>query len=255
MPKRDAGAADMTDGGGGPWSGILTSDEVQVYERLGYWRTEREPGVAPALVLVDLENNFTGDRPEPILDSIRRYRYSCGPHAWESLPQIRRLLDAARAAGLPILYTRGAEDPPDATADERRDGREIVHVVAPAPGERVFEKRAASAFYAGGLLPYLVHARVDTLLVCGCTTSGCVRATVVDGVSHGFRTVVVAECVFDRAVLPHRVNLFDMAAKYAAVWSLGRTLDWLRLTADVGASRPPVPSAGSAAAATADSSG
>ena len=213
------------------WSGILSPEEVQVYERLGYWRTVREPGVAPALMLVDLENNFTGDRPQPILDSIRRYRYSCGQFAWDSLPQIRRLLDAARAAGLPILFTRGAEDPPDATADERRDGREIVHVVAPAPGERVFEKRAASAFYAGGLLPYLVHAHVDTLLVCGCTTSGCVRATVVDGVSHGFRTVVVAECVFDRAALPHRVNLFDMAAKYAAVWSLAGTLDWLRALA------------------------
>lgn len=214
-----------------PWSGILSPEEVQVYERLAYWRTVREPGVAPALVLVDLENNFTGDRPERILDSIRRYRYSCGEHAWASLPQIRRLLDASRAAGLPILFTRGAEDPPGATADERRDGREIVHVVAPAPGERVFEKRAASAFYAGGLLPYLVHAHVDTLLVCGCTTSGCVRATVVDGVSHGFRTVVVAECVFDRAALPHRVNLFDMAAKYAAVWSLAGTLDWLRAMA------------------------
>lgn len=236
------------------WSGILSSEEVEVYERLGYWRTLREPGVAPALVLVDLENNFTGDRPEPILDSIRRYRYSCGGQAWDSLPQVRRLLDASRAAGLPILFTRGAEDPPGATADERRDGREIVHVVAPAPGERVFEKRAASAFYAGGLLPYLVHTHVDTLLVCGCTTSGCVRATVVDGVSHGFRTVVVAECVFDRAALPHRVNLFDMAAKYAAVWSLAGTLDWLRaLTA--GASRRPVSRAGGAAATSSHSSG
>ena len=213
---------------GGPWSGILSPEEVQVYDRLGYWRTSRDPGVAPALVLVDLENNFTGDRPEPALESIRRYRYSCGQHAWESLPHIRRLLDASRAAGLPVIYTHGADDPVDATPDERRNGREIVELVAPAAGERVFEKRAASAFYAGGFLPHLIHAHVDTLLVCGCTTSGCVRATVVDGASHGFRTVVVAECVFDRAELPHRVNLFDMAAKYAAVWSLADTLEWLR---------------------------
>jgi nicotinamidase-related amidase len=213
---------------GGLWSGILSPDEAQVYDRLGYWRTSRDPGVAPALVLVDLENNFTGDRPEPILESIRRYRYSCGEHAWDSLPHIRRLLDASRAAGLPVVYTRGADDPEDATPDERRDGRQIVRVAAPAEGERVFEKRAASAFYAGGFLSHLVHARVDTLLVCGCTTSGCVRATVVDSASHGFRTVVVAECVFDRAALPHRVNLFDMAAKYAAVWSLADSLEWLR---------------------------
>jgi nicotinamidase-related amidase len=212
----------------GTWSGILSPEEVKVYERLGYWRVSRPPGSAPALVLVDLENNFTGDRPEPILESIRRYRYSCGQDAWESLPRIRRLLEASRAAGLPVLYTRGADDPEDATQDERRDGRQIVRVVAPADGEPVFEKRAASAFYAGGLLQHLIRARVDTLLVGGCTTSGCVRATVVDAASHGFRTVVVAECVFDRAALPHRVNLFDMAAKYAAVWSLDETLEWLR---------------------------
>jgi nicotinamidase-related amidase len=225
--------------GDGLWSGILSPDEIHVYERLGYWRTSREPGIAPALLLVDLENNFTGDRPEPILESIVRYRYSCGRQAWESLPYVRRLLDASRAAGLPVIYTRGADDPPDPTEDERRDGRCIVDVVTPAAGERVFEKRAASAFYAGGFLRHLVRARVDTLLVCGCTTSGCVRATVVDGADHGFRTVVVAECVFDRAALPHRVNLFDMAAKYAAVWSLNQTLAWLQARrAEEGPRRP-----------------
>ncbi len=212
---------------GGPWDGILSPEEVQVYDRLGYWRTARDPGGVPALVLVDLENNFTGDRPEPILESIRRYRYSCSPHAWQSLPSIRRLLDVARAERLPVLYTRGADDPSDPTPDERRNGREIVVPVAPAAGEPVFEKRAASAFYAGGFLPHLIRAHVDTLVVCGCTTSGCVRATVVDSAAYGFRTVVVADCVFDRAALPHRVNLFDMHAKYAAVWSLADTLAWL----------------------------
>jgi len=210
------------------WSGILSPEEVQVYDRIGWKRPSRQPGAAPALLLIDLENNFTGDRPEPILDSIGRYRYSCGPHAWESLPHIRHLLDASREAGIPILYTRGAEDPPNPTPDERRAGREIVDPLTPAPGERVFEKRAASAFYAGGLLPHLIHTHTDTLLVCGCTTSGCVRASVVDADAYRFRTIVVAEGVFDRAVLPHRVNLFDMAAKYAAVWPLARTLEWLR---------------------------
>jgi maleamate amidohydrolase len=209
------------------WSGILSPDEVEVYDRLGWWRSARQPGAAPALVLVDLENNFTGDRPEPILESTRRYRYSCGPYAWASLPHIGRLLTAWRAAGLPLAYTRGAEDPADPMPDERRNGREIVAPVAPAPGESVFEKRAASAFYAGGFVPSLIQAHVDTLFVCGCTTSGCVRATVVDSAAYGFHTVVVAEGVFDRAALPHRVSLFDMHAKYAAVWSLADTLVWL----------------------------
>jgi maleamate amidohydrolase len=210
-----------------PWEGLLSPDELEVYEQAGYWRRSREPGAAPALLLVDLEHNFTGDRPEPILQSIRRYRNSCGEHAWQSLPQIRRLLEAARAAELPILYTRGAEDYPDASPDELRDGRHIVRVVAPAADESVFTKRAASAFYADGLLAHLVRKRVDTLVVAGCTTSGCVRATVVDSASHGFRTVVPHECVFDRALTPHRLNLFDMHAKYALVCSLAETLEWL----------------------------
>jgi len=212
---------------GGPWDGVLSPEELEVYEQVGYWKRPRPLGTSPALVLVDLEINFTGDRPEPILDSIRRYRYSCGRHAWESLAHITRLLQASRSAGLPVVYTRSAEDPQDASADERRNGRQIVGAVAPAAGEPVFEKRGASAFYASGFVAHLVRAGVDTLIVCGCTTSGCVRATVVDSAAHGFRTLVPIECVFDRAMTPHRVSLFDMHAKYAAVRSLDDTLHWL----------------------------
>jgi maleamate amidohydrolase len=210
-----------------PWEGLISPEELEVYKQAGYWRRSREPGVAPALLLVDLEHNFTGDRAEPILQSIRRYRNSCGEYAWQSLPQIRRLLEAARAAGLPVLYTHGAGDYPDATPDELRDGRHIIPVVAPAPDERVFPKRAASAFYAEGLVSHLIRKRIDTLVVAGCTTSGCVRATVVDSATHGYRTVVPHECVFDRALTPHLLNLFDMHAKYALVCSLADTLRWL----------------------------
>ena len=93
----------------------------------------------------------------------------------------------------------------------RRSSPELT----PAPGELVIRKRQASAFFGTELAGWLHYRGVDTLLVAGCTTSGCIRASVVDGVSHNFRTVVLTDCVGDRAIGPHEANLFDMGQKYA----------------------------------------
>jgi nicotinamidase-related amidase len=119
-----------------------------------------------------------------------------------------------------------------------RDGPwiEIDPRVAPLAGELVFEKLAASCFFGTGLDTRLRALGVDTLVVTGCTTSGCVRATVVDASSHGFRTIVVEEAVGDRAVVPHFVSLFDMDAKYGDVVPADQATAYLR-----------DPSAGSAA--------
>ena len=87
----------------------------------------------------------------------------------------------------------------------------------PEPGEPVFGKQAASAFFGTSLISFLLGASVDSLIVTGCVTSGCVRASVVDAVSWGFRTIVPAECVGDRAAGPHDSNIFDMDSKYADV--------------------------------------
>jgi maleamate amidohydrolase len=91
----------------------------------------------------------------------------------------------------------------------------------------VFEKQAASAFFGTSLIAFLQAANVDSLIVTGCVTSGCVRASVVDAVSWGYRTVVPAECVGDRASAPHDSNMFDMDSKYADVVSLDETLRML----------------------------
>ena len=87
--------------------------------------------------------------------------------------------------------------------------------LAPARGEHVVRKQGASAFFGTSLAAWLTQRRADTVVVAGCTTSGCVRATVVDAMQHNFRTIVATDCVGDRALGPHEANLFDMGQKYA----------------------------------------
>ena len=97
----------------------------------------------------------------------------------------------------------------------------IVTAVTPRQGELVIRKTQPSAFFNTGLAAWLAWRQVDTLVVAGCTTSGCVRATVVDAVSHNLRTIVPVDCVGDRAIAPHRASLFDMDQKYADVLDSG----------------------------------
>jgi nicotinamidase-related amidase len=195
----------------------LSGEERAVYERAGYHRAFGLGG-RPALLIVDVEYNFTGDSDEPALDSVSKYPDSCGPAAWQAIPGITRLLAVARAAGIPIVYTHGLPRA-DAPGTPRR-GTDIIDEIAPRKGEYVVAKPAASPFHATGIAQHLAASGVDTIVHAGCTTSGCVRAGVVDAAAHGFRNAVVEEAVFDRAVLPHQVSLFDMDAKYADVISL-----------------------------------
>jgi maleamate amidohydrolase len=140
------------------------------------------------------------------------------------------LLDAFRARALPVAFTRVvyADDGSDGgvfalkvprllVLTERHPASQIVPELAPRPGELVIRKTQASAFFNTGLAPWLVQQGVDTVVVAGCTTSGCVRASVVDAISWNFRPIVARDCVGDRALAPHEANLFDMAQKYADV--------------------------------------
>ena len=138
------------------------------------------------------------------------------------------LLRAAREAGLPVAFTRVvyAADGSDAgvftrkapgllALTEESEGSQIVPELAPRPGEHVIRKTQPSAFFGTDLAAWLLGRGVDTLLVAGATTSGCVRASVVDAMSYNLRTIVVRDCVGDRALGPHEANLFDMEQKYA----------------------------------------
>jgi nicotinamidase-related amidase len=211
----------MTDAAG------IDPDAPEVYARSGIGGRVGF-GSRPALVVVDLQNGFT-DPESP-----------SGSNLDGVMAATARLLAAARAARLPIAFTAVRFHPSlrDGTTwlrkmpgmDNLVEGSswsEIDSRVAPLGDEPVWAKRAPSAFFGTPLHPFLVSEAVDTLIVAGCVTSGCVRATVVDAYTCGFKTIVAEEAVFDRAQVPHVANLFDMAMKYADVEPSARVLDYL----------------------------
>lgn len=206
-------------------------------------------GRKPALILVDLYRAVFGDRPEPLLEAIKTWPSSCGMAGWNAVPHIQRLLGAAREAKIPVVHItmladsgmlgwmeaahrdapgRAAGTTDEAAQERKRRSAEIIEECKPIPGEIVLKKTAPSAFWGTPLAGHLTFHGVDTLIVCGEATSGCVRATVVDATSHRLRVQVVEECVFDRHEATHAMNLFDMHQKYADVIPLEQALGELR---------------------------
>ncbi len=223
------------------WDEFLTDRDRAVFAKSGYGGRQGF-GRSPALLVVDVTYAFVGDHAEPILHAVERYRTACGEEGWASVDHIRTLLETARGAGVPVVYTRGIDRRGDddagrwasknarAREDYRADrsrGKEIVTPIAPQQGDVVIAKAKPSAFFGTPLLSYLIGWQVDTLLVAGGTTSGCVRATVVDAFSYNFRVAVVAEACFDRGQASHAISLFDMQAKYADVVSASDALAYL----------------------------
>ncbi len=179
-----------------------------------------------AVLVVDFQHLYT------------RGRASTGLQAVE---HTATLIAQARRHGVPVIYTVVSYEQGDETRVlwttklpgllDNRAGSAAVEVdalIAPAPGEWVIAKKAASAFFDTGLVPWLRERGIDSVLVCGTSTSGCVRGTVVDGMAHGLRMSVVRECVSDRSAVLHELALFDMGTKYGDVVSLERALGHLQ---------------------------
>ena len=226
------------------WDPFLTERDRQVFEASGYGALQGF-GKRPAILVIDVNYNFCGDRPEPILESIKRWRNSCGTEAWEGVAAIKTLIAAGCGKGLPILYTTGVrrEDDWDAgswawknsrsaervrPAGVQADGNTIVPEIAPGPDDLVVYKQKPSAFHGTNLLSWLMLLGADSLIVTGTTTSGCVRATVLDAFSNNFRVSIVEEGCFDRAQASHAINLCDMHAKYADVIRLDESLSFIQ---------------------------
>ncbi|MFQ5827011.1 MAG: isochorismatase family protein [Dehalococcoidia bacterium] len=221
------------------WDDVITERDHQVYETIG--RGGRMGfGEKPALVIIDVNYNWVGDRREPVLESIKRYPASCGEEAWDAVYSIASLLSLAREKGVPVIYSTG--DRRLAGAGRRggpskflrggelvqtHRGDDIVDEIAPQEGDIVIYKAKPSIFFGTPLVSILNARRVDTLLVGGGTTSGCVRASVVDAFSYNFRVSVIEECTFDRGQTTHKINLFDMNAKYADVISAAQVGEYL----------------------------
>lgn len=204
-------------------------------------------GEKPALLLIDLYRGVFGDKPEPLLEAMKTNPSSCGLAAWEALPHIETVLEAARAAEIPIIHITGISEYEQGVAgwndrihagskkrqltpeqeERKRHQFDIVDELTPLPGEAMLRKSAPSAFWGTPLAAHLRHLGVDTLITVGESTSGCVRASVVEGATHAFRMMVVEEGVFDRHEATHALNLFDMHQKYADVVSLADVLEYL----------------------------
>ncbi len=185
-------------------------------------------GTRPAVLVVDFSRGFTD--PECAM----------GSDLTEEVEATKRLLDVAREAGAPIIFTTiGFEEnlkdgslwlqKAPALADLQIGGKwvGIDPRLERRQDETVILKKGASAFFGTNLPSILVSQNVDTIVMCGATTSGCIRATAIDLLQHGYPTLVPRECVGDRAQEPHEANLFDIQAKYADVVSIEDALSYL----------------------------
>ena len=206
----------------------MAEDAIAVYQRQGLGGRSGL-GKSPALIIIDFTNAFA----DPALFG--------GGNIAAAIMNTRRLLAATRHARLPIAFTRVvyASDGSDAGIFTRKapglleltedaEGSQVVPELTPEPGEHVLRKTQPSAFFDTDLAGWLLEREVDTVFITGATTSGCVRASVVDAMSYNLHTIVVRDCVGDRALGPHQANLFDMEQKYADLMTATEAIATIR---------------------------
>lgn len=206
------------------WRDIVSPDDLEIYS---HYRRQTFVGPAPALLAIDLYELAYKGGAKPPIELVKVNPSGCGRYAYEAIEPTRLLFAAARAAGLPIFYTTGdmrSESKPDFVGATKRVKPSIDTAdytirsdFKPQKGDVVITKQRASAFYGTPLAAHLTQLGVQTVIVCGESTSGCVRASAVDAYSHGYHVVLAEECCFDRSLMSHKVNLFDMHHKYADV--------------------------------------
>jgi maleamate amidohydrolase len=204
------------------------SNELETYQRQSFGST-LEPKAPVGLLIIDFVNGFAD--PEVF----------GGGNIAQAIERTVPLLAHARERGWPVVHTRivFADDDADEniftlkvpgllTLKEHTHNSAIVPQLTPREGELVVRKTVPSAFFGTSLAAWLAQRGVQTLVIAGAVTSGCVRSSVVDAMQYGFRPFVLSDCVGDRAIAPHDANLFDMAQKYAAVMTRDQALETLR---------------------------
>ncbi len=220
------------------WDDLLTERDRAVIQK-GGWGKSRGLGTRPCLMIVDPQYNYVGE-DKPILEQQEQWPTGCGAEAWAGIRKIKVLIEGARKRNVPIIYTRQVQKKTLAfdgfakKADRRSDsfleghkGIEIIDEIAPKERDLVIDKSYGSAFYGTPMVSYLNGLRADTILMTGGTTSGCVRATVIDAITRNYNVAVVEECVFDRIETSHKVSLLDMWMKYCDLISFEKALEYL----------------------------
>ena len=202
--------------------------QAQTYAAAGFGQPVPR-GTRPAIVVVDFTYGFT-DTQYPTAADMR-----------SAISATRQLTDFARAAGVPVIYTTIAYHPGEigklpwlkkaSGMAALLEGTRLVEIDASTgiqPQDAIVVKKGASAFFGTSLAALLAGTGTDTVVVTGATTSGCVRASVVDAVQSGFNVLVPRDCCADRAEAPHEANLYDMNQKYADVTDAADILAWLQ---------------------------
>lgn len=208
------------------WEDIISAEDLDAYSKSG-WGLSGEWGEKPALLIVDMTKGFVEDR----------FPLGYSKTGFPAVAETKRLLARCRSLKVPVFFTKGkpyntaAEKgrwkTPDQPIKDVDEMHEIVPELKPSAGESIIEKRRPSAFFGTELITLLNYIGVNTLIVTGMVTSGCIRATVIDAFSYNYMVIIPEECVADRGQLSHKVNLFDMHMKYADVVSLEKVLNYL----------------------------
>jgi maleamate amidohydrolase len=216
------------------WKDVVSKDVLEIYS---HYQRDVFVGPAAALLAIDLYELAYQGGSKPPASLHREYPSSCGEYAYAAIEPTKRLFAAARSAGLPIFYTtmdtRADSLPTRVTATKRRSIPRDPALYAirpefkPQAGDVVITKQRASALFGTPLVAHLTQLGIRTIIVCGESTSGCVRASAVDAFSHGFHVVLAEECCFDRSPLSHKVNLFDLHHKYADVLKVDEVVSHL----------------------------
>ena len=221
-----------------PWDDVIPAEERRAYDAAGFGRPSGL-GTRPALLIIDVQYRTIGTKPLPFFEAIKEFPTSCGEVGWRAVERIAPLLALFRERKWPVLYPHVA--PKNVKTDSGRlaekvpaimtipaHGYDFVAAIAPHDGDILLPKRHPSAFFGTALASYLIDVNADTLIVTGCTTSGCVRSSASDGFSYNFKITVPEDCVYDRSLTSHKVNLFDIAAKYGDVMPSTELMEKLR---------------------------
>ena len=218
------------------WKDIINDELLEIYSA---YRREIYVGPRPAILAIDLYKKAYQGGNRPVIEVNREFSGSCGENAWKAVEPTQKLFAAARRAGIPIIYSTRHADTSGVHSTNRNMGRgEVEDVYAikeefePQPGDLVIYKERASAFFGTPLVAHLRRLKVESLIILGESTSGCVRASTVDAYSNGFHNTLVEECTYDRSMLSHKVNLFDLHHKYADVMHVGEVIAHLDKMAD-----------------------
>jgi maleamate amidohydrolase len=220
-----------------PWDGIISEEEQRAYNAAGFGRATGI-GTRPALLIIDVQYRTVGTAPKPFWEAIKEFPTSCGEVAWAAVHNIEKLLGLFRERRWPVLYPHVApkesfdygrlSDKVPAIMNVASKGYEFVAEIAPQTEDILLPKKHPSAFFGTPLVSYLINLGADSLVVTGCSTSGCVRSSVVDAFAYNFKVLVPEDAVYDRSTTSHAVNLFDMASKYADVTPTDEAIPALR---------------------------